>query len=57
MYVKMITKKEKHMKKGTLNEKFKNWPVKAKLLYSFGLIILTTFILIVTLLIGMKVLP
>lgn len=48
-------KKEKHMKKGTLNEKFKNWSVKAKLLYSFGLIILTTFILIVTLLIGMKV--
>ena len=48
-------REEKHMKKGTLNEKFKNWSVKAKLLYSFGLIILTTFILIVTLLIGMEV--
>ncbi len=42
------------MKKGKFNEKFKNWPIKKKLVSSFGLIIVTTFILIVTLLVGMK---
>ena len=42
------------MKKQNLNEKFKNWSIKKKLVYSFGLISVTTFILIVTLLIGMK---
>ncbi len=42
------------MKKQSLNEKFKNWPIKTKLLGSFGLIIVTTFILIIALLVGMK---
>ena len=42
------------MKKTTLNEAFKNWPIKKKLVSSFGTIIVTTFILIVTLLVGMK---
>lgn len=43
------------MKKKTLSEKFKNWPVKTKLKCSFGFIIVTTFLLIVALLVGMKV--
>lgn len=43
------------MGKKKFDEKFKNWPVKKKLIGSFGLIIVTTFILIATLLIGMKV--
>ena len=43
------------MKRKTLKEKFKNWPVKIKLRYSFGFIILTTFLLIAALLVGMKV--
>lgn len=38
-----------------LNEKFKDWPIKKKLVSSFGLVIVTTFVLIVALLIGMKV--
>ncbi|MBO5352208.1 MAG: MCP four helix bundle domain-containing protein [Lachnospiraceae bacterium] len=42
------------MEKKTWNEAFKNWPIKKKLVGSFGLIIVTTFVLIVTLLIGMK---
>lgn len=42
------------MKKTTMNEKLKNWPVKKKLMWSFGTIIVTTFFLIVSLLIGMK---
>lgn len=42
------------MKKTTLNEAFKNWPIKKKLVSSFGTIIVTTFVLIVTLLVGMK---
>lgn len=42
------------MKKTTLNEAFKNWPIKKKLVSSFGTIIVTTFILIVALLVGMK---
>ncbi len=33
---------------------FKNWSIKKKLISSFGLIIVTTFILIVALLVGMK---
>lgn len=37
-----------------INEEFKNWPIKKKLISAFGLIIVTTFVLIVTLLIGMK---
>lgn len=37
-----------------MDNRLKNWPVKKKLISSFGLIIVTTFILIVTLLIGMK---
>lgn len=36
------------------NDKLRNWSVKKKLIYSFGLIIITTFILIAMLLIGMK---
>lgn len=43
------------MKKSGLEEKFKHLPIRKKLFYSFGAIILTTFILIVVLLIGMKV--
>ncbi len=42
------------MRKQSLNETFKNWPVKKKLISSFGLIIVTTFLLIVTLLVGIK---
>lgn len=42
------------MKKQNFNEKFKNWAIKKKLIYSFGVIIVTTFLLIVTLLIGIK---
>ena len=42
------------MKTGNFNEKFKNMPIKKKLVGSFGIIIVTTFILILTLLIGMK---
>ncbi len=42
------------MEKKKLSEKFKNWPIKKKLVSSFGVIIVTTFILIVTLLVGMK---
>ncbi len=42
------------MEKKKLSEKVKNWPIKKKLVGSFGLIIVTTFILIVTLLIGLK---
>ena len=43
------------MKKKGLEEKFKNMPIREKLFYSFGTIIITTFLLIVILLIGMKV--
>ena len=43
------------MQKKNLNEQFKDWPIKKKLVSSFGLIIVTTFILIVTLLIGMEI--
>ena len=43
------------MEKRGFSEKFKNWPIKKKLTYSFGLIIVTTFVLIVTLLVGMKI--
>lgn len=42
------------MEKRTFNDKLKNWPVKKKLLFSFGTIIVTTFILIATLLVGIK---
>lgn len=47
--------KGKTMEKRGFSEKFKNWPIKKKLTYSFGLIIVTTFVLIVTLLVGMKI--
>ena len=43
------------MGKRNFNEKFKNMPIKKKLVSSFGIIIVTTFVLIVTLLVGMKV--
>lgn len=43
------------MRKSELKTKFRNLPIKKKLFYSFGTIILTTFILIVIVLIGMKV--
>ena len=43
------------MKKQNLGELFKNWPIKKKLISSFGLIIVTTFILIVTLLAGLLI--
>lgn len=42
------------MKKRSLDEKLKNWPIKKKLTFSFGAIIASTFILIVALLVGMK---
>lgn len=38
------------MKKNNFNEKFKNWPIKKKLLFSHGSIIVSTFVLIVILL-------
>ena len=38
----------------SLDEKLKNWPIKKKLIVSFGTIIVSTFILIVCLLVGMK---
>ena len=41
------------MKKNSFGEKLKNWPIKKKLITSFGLIIVTTFILIATLLVGL----
>lgn len=41
------------MKKKSFGEKLKNWPIKKKLITSFGLIIVTTFILIATLLVGL----
>lgn len=44
------------MKKNSkFDEKFKNWPIKKKLLFSHGTIIVSTFVLIVILLIGMKI--
>lgn len=42
------------MGKKNMNEEVKNWSMKKKLLGSFGVIIATTFILIVVLLVGMK---
>ncbi len=41
------------MKKKSLGEKMKNWPIRRKLVFSFGVIIVTTFILIATLLAGL----
>ncbi len=43
------------MKKQSFNEMLKNWPIKKKLITSFGLIIVTTFILIATLLVGILI--
>lgn len=43
------------MEKKKLGEKIRNWSIKKKLISSFGLIIVATFVLIVTLLVGMKV--
>ena len=43
------------MKKEKSNEKFKNMPIKKKLTNSFGTIIVTTFILIVTLIAGLLI--
>lgn len=50
------TKEKGTMGKGkkSFDEKFKNWPIKKKLLVSHGSIIIMTFVLIVALLIGMK---
>lgn len=42
------------MQKKKFSEQFRDWPIKKKLVSSFGLIIITTFVLIVTLLVGMK---
>lgn len=42
------------MGKKNMSEEVKNWSIKKKLVGSFGLIIATTFILIVVLLVGMK---
>lgn len=41
------------MKQDNFNEKFKNWPIKKKLLFSHGSIIVSTFVLIVILLCSM----
>ncbi len=41
------------MKKKSFNEILKNWPIKKKLITSFGLVIVTTFILIVALIAGL----
>lgn len=41
------------MEKKSFNEKFKNWPIKKKLLFSHGIIIASTFVLIVVLLCSM----
>ncbi len=43
------------MKRTKFNDKLKNWPIKKKLIVSFGLIIVTTFILIVALLSGLLI--
>ena len=37
-----------------LDEQLKNWPIRKKLIFSFGAIIVSTFVLIVFLLVGMK---
>ena len=42
------------MEKRSFDEKLKNWPIKKKLTFSFGTIIVSTFVLIVVLLVGMK---
>lgn len=42
------------MERRTFREKMRNWPIKRKLIISHGSIIVTTFILIVILLVGMK---
>lgn len=42
------------MKSKGFKEKFKNWPIKKKLLFSHGIIIVSTFLLIVVLLCSMK---
>lgn len=42
------------MEKRSFNEKLKNWSIKKKLLFSFGTIIVSTFVLIVVLLVGLK---
>ncbi len=43
------------MGKKNFNETFRNWSIKKKLISSFGVIIVTTFVLIVTLLVSLKV--
>lgn len=43
------------MEKRNLNEQFKNWPIEKKLKKAFYLIIITTFVLIVALLAGLRV--
>lgn len=43
------------MKKKRLSERVKNWSVKKKLVGSFGAVIISTFILIVALIAGMKI--
>lgn len=43
------------MKKKTFNEMLRNWPIKKKLIVSFGVIIVTTFILIPMLLVGLLI--
>ena len=42
------------MRMSKLDERLRNWPIRKKLIFSFGVIIATTFILIVGLIIGMK---
>lgn len=42
------------MDRKKFNEKFKNWPIKKKLVFSHGSIIVSTFVLIVVLLCSMK---
>lgn len=42
------------MNKSNFSEKLKNWPIKKKLIFSFGAIIVFTFVLIVALLVSLK---
>lgn len=43
------------MSKMNISEKLKNWPIKKKLTFSFGVIIVATFVLIVALLVSLKI--
>ena len=50
----MREREGKQMKTGKFDDNFKNWPIRKKLIFSHGIIIVSTFVLIVMLLIGMQ---